>query len=184
MDVYYQKHLMFYKPERLYDLRNQMAGVDVIFSHKQTKERFYVDEKGQLDYINEDLPTFAFELAYYKNETYKEGWLFDTHKKTDFYALATAIYEDVPGMYTSCKITLVNRKKLCSFLEQRKAIKAVLHNYCKDKEHFHGRLTISELHHRNEGYLYFSKNNKSEKPINLILKLDFLLDSGIAKRLV
>jgi len=184
MDVYYQEHLIYYNTERIYDIKNQLAGVDIVFTHKKTKDIFYIDEKAQLDYINDDLPTFAFELGYYKNDTYKEGWLFDSHKKTNFYSLATAIYEDEPGIFTSCKITLVNRLKLLSFLNKRKITKKVLNNYCDANKHLNGKLKLEELHIRTEGYLYFSRNNKSEKPINLILKLDFLIKQGIAKRLV
>ncbi|TLP80811.1 hypothetical protein ES765_06515 [Maribacter sp. ACAM166] len=184
MDVYYQNHLNHYNTKRVFDMKNQMAGVDVVFTHKQTKNRFYIDEKAQLDYINDDLPTFAFELAYNKNGTYKEGWLFDINKKTDFYALATAIYEDEPSVFTTCKITLVNRKKLCTFLEHRNVTKSSLEKYSKKTTEKHGKLKLNELHHRTEGYLYFSRNNKVEKPINLILKLDFLVGQGIAKRLV
>ena len=184
LDMYYEKHLTHYTTERIFDIKNQMAGIDIIFTHKHTKEKFYIDEKGQLDYINDDLPTFAFELLYCKNNTYKQGWLFDTNKKTDFYALATAIYEDEPSVFTSCKITLVNRKKLCRFLEERKITQASLKKYYRNTKELHGKLKMEELHHRNEGYLYFSTKNKIEKPINLILKLDFLIEQELAKRLI
>lgn len=184
LDVYYREHLIYYDTERVSDVNNQMEGVDVIFTHTQRKDIFYVDEKAQLDYVNEDLPTFAFELGYHKNGIYKDGWLFDTHKKTDFYALATAIYEDEPGVFTSCKITLVNRKKLLSYLRLQNITKQVLEDYRTANQALHGKVMLDELCQRNEGYLYFSKNNKMEKPFNLVLKLNFLVEHGIAKRLV
>jgi hypothetical protein len=184
LDVYYQKHLIHYHTKRVHDLENQLAGVDVVFIHKKNKEQFYIDEKAQLDYVNDDLPTFAFEPGYYKKDIFKEGWLFDPKKITDFYALVTAIYEDEPGVFTTCKITLVNRKKLRSFLTQRKITKAILDEYLTQNKEIHGKLKLQELNPRTEGYLYFSKNNKLEKPINLILKLDFLMANEIAKRLV
>ncbi|WP_419213184.1 hypothetical protein ACNR9Q_03295 [Maribacter sp. X9] len=184
LDVYYQKHLVHYHTTRVHDLENQLAGVDVVFIHRKTQDKFYIDEKAQLDYINDDLPTFAFELGYYKKNGFKEGWLFDQRKITDFYALATAIYQDEPHVFTTCKITLVNREKLCSFLEQRKLTKAVLDSYLYENKELNGKLKLKELNSRTEGYLYFSKNNKVEKPINLVLKLDFLLANAIAKRLV
>ncbi|WP_339657754.1 hypothetical protein [uncultured Maribacter sp.] len=184
LDVYYKKKIIHYDTCRVHDMKSQMAGIDILFSHKQTKAVFNIDEKAQLDYINEDLPTFAFELGYYKVENYKEGWLFDKNKKTDFYSLATAIYEDEPNIFTSCKITLVNRKMLLGFLDKKAISQKVLKGYCDANIERHGKLKIKELNTRTEGYLYFSKNNKSEKPINLILKLDFLIEQGIAKRLV
>jgi len=183
LDVYYRKHLTYYSTTRVHDLKNQHAGVDVIFTHKHTKEVFYIDEKAQLDYINEDLPTFAFEIGYYKKTDYKQGWLFDARKKTDFYALATGIYEDEPGLFTSCKITLVNRNKLCSFLKKRSLTPLVFENYRVDNNDLHGKLILAELDPRTEGYLYFSKTNKAEKPINLILKLEYLIIQNIAKSL-
>lgn len=184
MDAYYLDYLLFYDTERVIDIKNQKAGIDVIFRQKHSKNIFFIDEKAQLDYVNEDLPTFAFELGYYINETYKEGWLYDSHKKTHFYALATAIYEDEPGVFTTCKITLVNRKKLCSYLSHLNITKQVLNDYRFSNKGLHGKLELKELCHRSEGYLYFSKNNKLEKPVNLVLKLDFLLEKGIAKRLI
>ncbi len=184
LDVYYERSLVYYDTCRVYDMKSQMIGIDLLFTHKQTRDIFNIDEKAQLDYINEDLPTFAFELGYYKEDSYKEGWLFDKHKKTDFYSLATAIYEDEPNKFTSCKITLVNRKMLLAFLSKKAITKKVLTDYCDAYIEHHGKLKIRELNSRNEGYLYFSKNNKTEKPINLILKLDFLITQGIAKRLV
>ncbi|MGC1514287.1 MAG: hypothetical protein WA810_01815 [Maribacter sp.] len=184
IDAYYKDHLVYYDTERVADAKHQMAGVDVIFTHKSTKDTFYIDEKAQLDYINEDLPTFAFELSYLKKGVCKEGWLFDPKKKTDFYALITAIYQDEPTRFTTCNITLVNRKKLQLFLEGRKMTKNVLTHHATAHEGFHGKLKLAELQHRKEGYLYFSRSNKAEKPINLVLKLAFLIDEGIAKRLV
>tara|TARA_E500000318_G_C3552484_1_gene209536 strand:- start:1588 stop:1719 length:132 start_codon:yes stop_codon:yes gene_type:complete len=43
---------------------------------------------------------------------------------------------------------------------------------------------MKELDSKYEGYLFFSTKNKAEKPINLILKLEYLERIGIAKRLV
>ena len=184
LDVYYQEHLKHYDAKRVHQLKDQLAGIDVIFIHKKTKARFYIDEKAQLDYVNEDLPTFAFELGYYKEDAFKEGWLYDPKKITDFYALATAIYEDEPLVFTSCNLTLVNRKRLCSYLEHRKLTKTVFGTYLEEHKELHGKLKLKELDARTEGYLYFSKNTKLEKPINLVLKLAFLTTHGIAKRLV
>jgi len=119
LDKYYQKHLKCYNFERISDLKAQIEGIDLIFTHKVSGEQFYIDEKAQLDYINEELPTFAFELKYNKGAEIKKGWLFDTGKKTHFYSLATAIYTDEPGKFTSCKITFVNRQKLIGLLETK-----------------------------------------------------------------
>lgn len=184
LDNYYQKHLKTYDFQRVSNLEEQLAGIDLAFTHKSRGERFYIDEKAQLDYINEELPTFAFELSYYKNSELRKGWLFDTNKKTHFYSLITAIYSDEPGKFTSCKITFVNRQKLVLLLESRNISEKVLTTQIVENTEKQGKVQMNELHHRKEGYLYFSSKNKVEKPANLILKLDFLVQNGIAKRLI
>jgi len=180
LDSYYQSRLKHYSFERIADLNQQHEGVDVIFKHIQKGGVYYIDEKAQLDYINEDLPTFAFEVSYQKNGMQKQGWLFDQSKKTDFYSLVTAIYSDEPTAYTSCKITLVNRAKLLAFLNKRGLEKSLMLTQPKQ----HGKHVIKELNERDEGYLYFSKENKVEQPLNLILRLDFLIKNNIGKRLI
>lgn len=115
----YEHCLKQYRYLRIHDKKQQYRGVDVIFTHKTHGHSYAVDEKAQLNYLNEDLPTFAFEIAYHKQGEQKKGWLFDSHKTTDFYALITAIYTDAPDTFTSCKITMVNRKKLLLFFKNR-----------------------------------------------------------------
>jgi len=180
LDSHYQSKLKHYSFKRIADVNQQHKGIDVIFKHKQKGAIYYIDEKAQLDYINEDLPTFAFEVSYQKNNVQKQGWLFNQSKKTDFYALVTAIYSDQPTTYTSCKITFVNRPKLLAFLNKRGLNKSAL--LAKAKQH--GKQAIAALNEKEEGYLYFSKNNKAEQPINLILRLDFLIKNKLGKRLV
>lgn len=180
LDSQYQSKLKNYTYKRVTNLKEQFKGIDVIFTHKQKGCTYFIDEKAQLDYINEDLPTFAFEISYQKNGEEKNGWLLNSRKKTDFYALVTAIFSDQPNAYTSCKITLVNRVKLLAFLRTKGLDKGL--KVSKPKQH--GKHVIKELNDKNEGYLYFSKNNKEEQPINLILRLDFLIKNKLAKRLV
>ncbi len=184
LDRMYTLHLKHYRFERISAYDQQLKGIDVVFTHNTTGEKYSIDEKAQLDYINDDLPTFAFEIEYQKKERVREGWLFDTAKKTDFYALVTAIYEDSPNTFTSCKITLVNRKKLLAFLASKGITRKSLDQVIKKHPGKSAKQTLAQLHTKKEGYLYFSNLQKAEKPINLILKLDFLTVNGIAKRLV
>jgi len=180
----YELHLKYYSFERVFDYEQQLKGIDVYFTHKTTGKRYAIDEKAQLDYINEDLPTFAFEIQYQKKGLLKKGWLFDKAKETDFYALVTAIYEDSPNTFTSCKITLVNRKKLLAFLASKAITPALLAAVIKENSSKNAKLVLNQLDSKKEGYLYFSAMRKAEQPVNLILKLDLLLDLGIAKRFI
>ncbi|GMN10009.1 hypothetical protein MTsPCn9_15760 [Croceitalea sp. MTPC9] len=183
LDSYYKSNLKHYTFERITDIKQQYKGVDLIFKHMESGASFYIDEKAQLDYINEDLPTFAFELCYLKNGEEKRGWLFDEKKITNFYSLITAIYSDEPNSYTSCKITLVNRKRLIEFLLKRGIDKKSISENIFLRVKKHGKHKILGLDDKKEGYLFFSKQNKNEQPINLILRLDFLIQHKIAKRL-
>ncbi len=126
LDSHYNTYLKQYDFERVKDMKQQLVGIDLILTHKSNGEKVLVDEKAQLDYVNENLPTFAFELGYQK-----KGWLFDASKKTDFYALITGIFSDEPDTYTSCKITWVNRKKLVYFLKTRNIVSNTLEAYTK-----------------------------------------------------
>ncbi|MFC4095769.1 hypothetical protein [Euzebyella saccharophila] len=179
LDCYYKTYLQNYSFQRESDLKKQLKGIDLVLTQRNTNISYNVDEKAQLDYINDDLPTFAFEINYFKNDKIRMGWLFDTKKETHFYSLVTAIYEDEPNKFTSCKITFVNRNKLLHFLSD----KGIDQNTFYHSDLVHGKKIIPQLHHRKQGYLYLSSNNKAEKPLNLILKLDFLVEMGIAKRL-
>lgn len=184
LDSYYQKHLKHYSFERVSQLKKQLQGIDVVLKDKRSAKQFFVDEKAQLDYINENLPTFAFELFYHKNKTQKQGWLFDTTKKTQFYALITGIYSDSKDIFTSCTITLVNREKLVQHLNDLGLTKNHLELLINKHKGQHGKLALEKLNVRNQGYLFFSTKNKAEKPINLILRLAYLIQIGVAKQLV
>lgn len=184
LDTYYQKHLKLYGFERIANLEQQLQGIDLILKDKKTGKQFYIDEKAQLYYINESLPTFAFELCYLKKETKKQGWLFDASKKTHFYALITSIYSDEANIFTSCNITFVNREKLIQHLDNLGLNQPFFEKTISKNSEYHGKMVVAQLHHRKEGYLYFSTYNKAEKPVNLILKLDYLIKIRVAKRFV
>lgn len=46
---------------RVHDEQGQRSGIDVEFTGADGRV-YYVDEKAQLHYLNQNLPTFAFEL--------------------------------------------------------------------------------------------------------------------------
>ncbi len=184
MDSYYQKHLKKYAFERISNRRQQLQGIDLVLKDKFSDAFYYVDEKAQLDYVNESLPTFAFELFYEKEGAKKQGWLFDVSKKTHFYALVTSIFSDVDKVFTSCNITLVNREKLILHLSTLGLTREFFEQSVQDNRDVHGKFILKKLCPKKQGCLYFSTQNKAEKPINLILRLSYLEQIGVAKRLV
>jgi hypothetical protein len=181
LDTVYKK--IDLKVTRVNDLNLQHKGVDLIYTHNAND--IYIDEKAQLDYVNKNLPTFTFELSYLKDKTLKEGWLFDDNKQTHFYFLVTGIKAKNPKQhdYYDCIITSVDRSKLLRFLDGINLDEQQLSNYQKEiraRKHKENRIEIKELDIKKEGCLFFSPH-LAEHPINLQLRLQFLIDSGIAK---
>lgn len=183
--LYKSKKIMF---ERIDDINKQHQGIDVIIQHKA--KDYFIDEKSQLHYLNKDLPTFTFELSYLnKNGKLKEGWLFDAHKLTQYYFLVTGIFlkenktelTDLQDIQ-SLKITSVNRKKLIKLIEALGLSKYNLNAYDNDlrTQDSYGKNTIPELNKKN-GLIYFTEH-LAEKPMNLQLKLSYLIGCGVAKK--
>lgn len=179
----YYKNLKNYTYQRVINLKQQKQGVDLVFKHKQKNTCYYIDEKAQLDYVNHSLPTFAFEILYYSKNQVKQGWLFDQDKITDFYALITAISTDPKNNFKACEIYFVNRKKLVALLQNHKLNQKALVNIAQKKPNS-SKICIPQLNPNTQGYLYASKSNKAEKPLNLILKLQWLQQTKVAKKWV
>ena len=73
--------------ERIGDKHDQMLGYDVLINYGDG-HHVVIDEKSQLHYINNPLPTFAFEIMYSRNETLWDGWFISNKIKTDAYLLS------------------------------------------------------------------------------------------------
>lgn len=174
-----------YTLERVHDPRNQYKGIDLII--KNNKKEYFIDEKAQLDYLEESLPTFAFELSYYKGPKIKQGWLLDSLKETQFYFLISAIKCHIPGkIFTgikSAKVISVNRKLLLNYLDSIGLDKTRLEHYdYKLRKEGRFKNPIKELDRRTEGNIYYSEK-KVERPMNIVLHLQNLIDRNIAKEL-
>lgn len=182
--IYSELQIKFIRNQNI-DL--QYKGVDLIFDNNG--EKLFIDEKAQLDYINNDLPTFTFELSYLKDGSNKLGWFLDEKKITSHYFLITGIYandiNDLSKGFKSCKITSVERKKLIGYLDSKGLTKEKLDSYQNDMRIMVGgtkKTTIPELNSRTQGCLFYS-DHLSEKPINLQLKLNYLLEEKATKRI-
>ena len=179
--TYYKDKITFPKNfsiERIYDNNLQHKGVDIIIKDSKNNLEFYIDEKAQLDFINKKLPTFAFELSYLKNEILKNGWLFDKSKITNQYFLMTCI-ETVNNEFKSCRLLSVDRFKLHIFLKKKNLTQEILRNYENDlrRKNEFGKHYIKELL-KNEGSLNYTEH-KAEKPINIVMQIQCLLDNNI-----
>jgi hypothetical protein len=171
---------------RVQDDTLQNQGVDLVITKGQ--KSFKVDEKAQLDYLNKSLPTFAFEIGYIKNGLHKQGWLFDSAKKTTHYLLVTSIHlktlnNKLSNSADIKSVTLhwVNRERLISFLSKRGLTK----DFCIREENRIRTLNpekgpiniqLPDIDPKS-AYFYYS-SQKVESPFNLILKLSLLEKIG------
>lgn len=186
LDSYYPKIFQdtVFKVERVRDRHLQHRGVDLLLK-SAVDGCYFVDEKAQLDYLNTALPTFAFELSYLKKDDWRLGWLLDSTKLTTIYFLVTNICplseKDLSKGFAKIKITGIYRAKLLKLLAQKGLTQKRL--FALDKEirqnNVDGKIPIPELDAKKEGTFYFSKKNKREQPINLVLKLDFLVSAEV-----
>ena len=187
LDSYYQNifEKSNYTIERVSDINLQHQGVDLIL--KSGISEYLVDEKAQLDYLNKSLPTFSFELSYLKNKEWRLGWLLDETKITNIYFLVKHIHTNQAGNLesgiTKIKITGIYRDRLITLLESKGLAKTELIELEKNIRlgEQEGKISIKELNPKTEGALYFSKSNKAEQPINLVLKLDYLIKNSVGK---
>ena len=171
---------------RVRDYHKQNSGIDIVINHLKSSQKFYIDEKAQLDYINQDLPTFAFETSYLKHGELKQGWLFDEDKITDYYFLITSILCNGQGISSgikSVKIHSIDRMKFIQLLKGKGLTRSVIKRYDNQirKSEQNGSIAIKELNHLSEGKFYYSKAKKIESPINLVMKLSYLTKMGVAK---
>jgi hypothetical protein len=176
-----------YEAVRKIDLESQYKGIDLkLFNSKKS---YAVDEKAQLNYLNKRLPTFAFEISYLKDNNWHLGWLFDESKETDIYFLITGIFtvnKSLTSGISKVTLTGVYRSRLLNFLASKGLTKSTVLDLAHGirSSGIDGSSALSELNPSTEGKLFFSKKNKAEQPINLVLKLDFLISVGVAKRLL
>jgi len=201
-----------YEYQRITDIEEQHKGIDLKVVEKETGKVINIDEKAQLSYIDVALPTFAFELGSIINGRNVYGWLFDNKKVTDKYFLINSIMTDRNKQYAYCKIYSVSRKKLINYLNKNNFTVERMQIYVDDirniveanseemqaaLKNIDGivlstlqvnksiRIGIKEFNQRDTKYnvnLHFSYGLK-EQPINIVIKLNFLVDKGIAKRI-
>lgn len=181
-EKYAELNLQF---ERIHDLKLQKKGVDLVYNHRE--KRYYIDEKAQLDYLNTTLPTFTFELSYLKNGIEKTGWLLDENKITTHYFLVVGIYAndstDLEKGFKKAKIISVDRNKLLVFLDGIGLSFEKLTSYnqqLRQSKKSERKTVIAELYAQSQGCIYFSEQ-LDEQPINLQLRLRFLIKNEIGK---
>ncbi len=164
---------------RIFDKEMQYKGVDIIL--EKDGLTFKIDEKAQLHYINKDLPTFALEINYLKNDNLKSGWLFDTKKVTEIYAFIFSI-QLIDGIQhlqnendiKSCEVVFVNRLRLIKELAKHHLNYESCNNHSIE---LRSNNEIKKIPHHS-GFNFQISDQLAEKPVNLIVKKDFLVAIG------
>ena len=174
---------------RVQSKEEQLNGVDVEFIG--TDGRVYcVDEKAQLHYLNQNLPTFAFELYSYQKGYDTVGWLCNDKLKTDFYLLiwpcATQdAYEGITWeQFTKADCLLIQKRKILKMLASKGlTVERMLSDARKIRASGQkGKIPIEGI----KGIYYFASYPKKyqEAPINIIISKPFLLELAQRRYLV
>jgi hypothetical protein len=176
--VYVDMGLDFCREERK---EQQLAGIDVIirFRHKE----YFIDEKAATHYVNKGLNTFAFELNFRHNGMTIPGWLFDENKLTTHYFLMSEIESSSAHVedLTAFRLVSVNRRKLLQFLQKKQWGKEFLTEKVNRVMEDRARYVLSPS---NPEARVVKTRHLQEKPLNLVIVLDDLIQAGVAKELI
>ena len=160
--------------QRICDKEEQLKGTDVRFTMKNGKV-VNVDEKAQLYYLNQNLPTFAFEVQFLRQDSTAIGWLCNDQLNTDYYLLIWPFAnKDTPKEitwrdFTKTECLMVKKKKVLSLLEQNNL---TVERLLTDADRFRkqgitGRFSIAGA---SGIYYYISPSYKyAEAPINIVI---------------
>jgi hypothetical protein len=171
---FYQKKMISFK--RITDVDSQYEGIDIILSYNDLKN-ILVDEKAQCSYVNKNLPTFAFEVNFIKNNKLCDGWLFSNNKKTEYYFLVWIkakkekhfTFEDIIEL--NC--ILVERKEIIDYLSKYSIDKNKSYEIA---EHLRETKTTKFSNTNFEGFNFNFSNHLSEKPVNIVIQKEVLIN--------
>ena len=174
---------------RVNDVNEQLKGKDMTASSvKLGLFNAIIDEKSDSHYVNQGLPTFAFELSFNRrNGELAEGWFVDDNKPTEYYLIIwpkarpdNVHYlqfngKDYPFFrnedITELDFVLVNRDRLRSFVEERGYSKEWLGKTAwkirnSSADWFVG---FNKKYRPIRGVYFFHSVDLDEKPVNLII---------------
>jgi hypothetical protein len=190
LDQYMYPHLSTYTRftyTRTKSREEQLKGIDVVAS--TSSKSYFIDEKAQLYYINQSLPTFAFEVDSIQNGIYRKGWLINKSLITDYYLLIWpyAVHADLTRIkchdFTKLECLIIGKLNVTNYLadagwdEQRLTSESrklretkYVGKYKVDQSNFH---------------LYKSDNTKfSEAPTNIVINRKTLRELADAEYVV
>ena len=159
---------------RVHNKEEQLNGVDVEFIGTDGRV-YYVDEKAQLHYLNQNLPTFAFELLSFQKGYDTVGWLCNTKLKTDFFMLIWpfATQDEYEGItyeqFTKVECLLIQKQRILKMLANKGlTIDRMLSDARRIRASGRkGKIPIDGI----KGIYYFASYPKKyqEAPINIVI---------------
>jgi len=162
---------------RYQDKRRQLQGKDVRFSWDKL-ENIIVDEKVQSQYINKNLPTFAFEISSWFSGKRSEGWLFNPEKLTEYYLCiwiwAKRSWNPSSDDITKLDCLLIKRQDIIDYLKKEGFSKEKILK--REKEIIKSGIK-GPIDKRKHSFIYFYKTNRlAEKPFNVIIRKNKLVE--------
>ena len=151
-----------------------------------------IDEKCALNYINENLPTFAFETAWFRNGSQMNGWFLNDDLETNYYYLmwlrGKHKYDDYTGAelfkYDYAKqIDLEDISSVELYPIQKYKLRKYLHSIGLSKEQI---LEISnDMIQQNTKQYVFNRDIKffhsvhlNEQPVNVVINKRILKENA------
>lgn len=161
---------------------NQINGTD-IWLHTKNNNKISVDEKAQLYYINQNLPTFAFELGFIgQTGNIRDGWFVNDKLDTKMYMLIYpyATTKDITKLdynsFTKLDCILISKNIIWKELYKVGLTKEFLLEETK-KMREKGEIGRNFFSNINWCYLNMSDPKKySETPINIVIRKEKLLE--------
>jgi hypothetical protein len=167
---------------RYHDVEHQMQGIDVRFDLGGS-QNMLVDEKALTHYINQDLPTFAFEIAFLRGSgELTWGWFYDGGKLTRYYLISWITARKDKN------ITVEDIISLDTLLISRDAVRKMLseHGITAQSALTTAKKIIDKgqfgYFERNDGPCnFFFSNNLTEQPINIVVQKTKLVEIAKAR---
>lgn len=157
----------------------QKQGIDMVLKDKNEK-LYFIDEKSQTTYLNNPLPTFAFEISYEFKGEKRKGWLVDSNKETSHYILVYPAsdsidsYKDLNNVedIDFAEVLLINKNRLMTELYNLGIDENLLIESAGNIEIENKNVPIKGI---SKDFVGLYKSGKlAEKPVNLVVKRTML----------
>lgn len=188
--------------ERIGNKHDQMLGYDVLINYGDG-HHVVIDEKSQLHYINNPLPTFAFEIMYTAGEMLKDGWFISNKIKTDAYLLGYPFSSrnisrfDLDKIrmedFSKAEVIYLYKEELVNFLQEKginvirlvtDSLKLIEYSKDSDNPQYGDEFRMYQTEHSTRYYYYYPVDTSKiclcyspgykERPINLLIRKENL----------